>query len=295
MQINRIFQILYILINKKTITAKELSEKLEVSTRTIYRDIEVLSSCNIPIFMTKGKGGGISILEDFVLNKTILSNNEQEQILHGLNLLKLTPNNEDILSDKLSQLFKKDNSQWIDIDFNSWGYEDKKFFPNLKKAIINKKLINFRYHSSSGIMNERVVEPHQLYFKNKSWYLKAFEEEKGFRLFKLNRMKNLLILDIEFSHRNLPKFNEENIPISSLVTVNLWISKELAYRVYDEFLPENITISNEEDFIVSFTYPENQWIYDYILSFGSKCKVLNPPYIKEIICHELEKTLKNYF
>lgn len=295
MQINRIFQILYILINKKTITAKELSEKLEVSTRTIYRDIEVLSSCNIPIFMTKGKGGGISILEDFVLNKTILSNNEQEQILHGLNLLKLTPNNEDILSDKLSQLFKKDNSQWIDIDFNSWGYEDKEFFPNLKKAIINKKLINFRYNSSSGIINERVVEPHQLYFKNKSWYLKAFEEEKGFRLFKLNRMKNLLLLDIEFSHRNLPKFNEENIPISSLVTVNLWISKELAYRVYDEFLPENITISNEEDFIVSFTYPENQWIYDYILSFGSKCKVLNPPYIKEIICHELEKTLKNYF
>lgn len=295
MQINRIFQILYILINKKTITAKELSEKLEVSTRTIYRDIEVLSSCNIPIFMTKGKGGGISILEDFVLNKTILSNNEQEQILHGLNLLKLTPNNEDILSDKLSQLFKKDNSQWIDIDFNSWGYEDKEFFPNLKKAIINKKLINFRYNSSSGIINERVVEPHQLYFKNKSWYLKAFEEEKGFRLFKLNRMKNLLILDIEFSHRNLPKFNEENIPISSLVTVNLWISKELAYRVYDEFFPENITISNEEDFIVSFTYPENQWIYDYILSFGSKCKVLNPPYIKEIICHELEKTLKNYF
>lgn len=52
---NRLFEIVYILLQKKKITAKELAEKFEVSTRTIYRDIEVLSRANIPVYMAKGK------------------------------------------------------------------------------------------------------------------------------------------------------------------------------------------------------------------------------------------------
>uniref|UniRef100_UPI003216800F helix-turn-helix transcriptional regulator n=1 Tax=Clostridium sp. UBA5119 TaxID=1946366 RepID=UPI003216800F len=60
MQINRMFEIIYILLDKKTVTAKELAEKFEVSSRTIYRDIETLSSAGIPVYMSKGRGGGIS-------------------------------------------------------------------------------------------------------------------------------------------------------------------------------------------------------------------------------------------
>ena len=73
MQVNRLFEIIYILLNKNQVTAKEMADYFEVSTRTIYRDIDTLSSAGIPIYMTKGKGGGISLLPNFVLNKAVLT------------------------------------------------------------------------------------------------------------------------------------------------------------------------------------------------------------------------------
>lgn len=60
MQINRLFEIVYLLLEKEQMTAKELAERFEVSTRTIYRDVEILSGAGIPVYMTKGKGGCLS-------------------------------------------------------------------------------------------------------------------------------------------------------------------------------------------------------------------------------------------
>ena len=84
MQINRLFQMIYILLDKKTVTASALAKHFEVSTRTIYRDVETLSSGGIPIYMSKGKGGGISLLPEFVLNKTVLTEVEKTDILSAL-------------------------------------------------------------------------------------------------------------------------------------------------------------------------------------------------------------------
>ena len=80
MQINRLFEMIYILLNKETMTAKAFAEHFEVSQRTIYRDVELLSAVGIPVYMTKGKGGGISLLPDFVLNKTVLTDREKADI-----------------------------------------------------------------------------------------------------------------------------------------------------------------------------------------------------------------------
>jgi predicted DNA-binding transcriptional regulator YafY len=77
MQINRLLENVYILLDKKTVIARELSEHFEVSKRTIYRDIEILSGGGIPVYTNKCKGGGIGLLDNFVLNKSILSNKEQ--------------------------------------------------------------------------------------------------------------------------------------------------------------------------------------------------------------------------
>ena len=61
MQIDRLFQIIYILLEKKTVTAKMLSEQFEVSQRTIYRDIDILTQCGIPLYSARGRNGGIKI------------------------------------------------------------------------------------------------------------------------------------------------------------------------------------------------------------------------------------------
>ncbi|VOG15715.1 DNA-bind protein [Streptococcus pneumoniae] len=107
MKNNRLFKILYYVLEKGKVTANELAEKYEVSIRTIYRDIDVLSSSGIPIYATQGKGGGIEIADDFVLKKSFLSENEQEQILIALKGLELTNKEyENELLTKLTALFQ---------------------------------------------------------------------------------------------------------------------------------------------------------------------------------------------
>ena len=155
---NRLFEILYILLQKKKVTAKELAEKFEVSTRTIYRDIEALSSANIPIYMSKGKDGGISILEEYLLNKSILSEEEQNQILVALQSLeKMNIQKERKVLDKVSTIFNKKATDWIKIDFSNWSPSKENTFQIIKTAILNKQIIEFTYYNSIGEETKRIV------------------------------------------------------------------------------------------------------------------------------------------
>ena len=79
--INRLLGMIYILMRQGTVTAAELAERFEVSVRTIYRDMDTLSAAGIPIYAKKGKNGGICLTEQFVLNKMLLTKDEQQEIL----------------------------------------------------------------------------------------------------------------------------------------------------------------------------------------------------------------------
>ena len=296
MQVNRLFEIIYILLEKENVTAKELAEHFGVSVRTIYRDIDVLSRSNIPIYTNQGKGGGINLLDNFVLDKSLISEDEQNQILFALQSFeKLNVNNEKMLLDKMSILFNKATRNWIEIDFSSWGTDStqNERFNKIKEAILNKKVVEITYFNSYGEENIRQVEPLQIWFKDKSWYIKAFcRLKQDYRIFKIARIRDIKILDEHFE-RDLPVEKEEKTKFK-VISLKLEISKEMAYRVYDEFEKENINKNENGDFIVEVEYPENEWVYGYILSFGEYVKVLSPKYAKNIIKKRLEKTIKNY-
>ncbi len=76
--INRLLGIVYTLLNKENVTATALAERYEVSVRTIYRDIEVLGQAGIPVYTRKGKNGGICLMEQFVLDKMMFTEVEQQ-------------------------------------------------------------------------------------------------------------------------------------------------------------------------------------------------------------------------
>ncbi len=291
---NRLFEILYILLQKKKVTAKELAEKFEVSTRTIYRDIEALSSANIPIYMSKGKDGGIGILEEYVLNKSILSEEEQNQILFALQSLeKMNGNSEKDILEKMSTIFNKKVTDWIKIDFSNWSPSKENTFQIIKSAILNKQLIEFTYYNSTGEKSTRIVEPLQIWFKDKSWYLISYCRLKNdYRFFKLTRMKNVKLLEEHFE-RDMPEQNEEKKEIKNII-LELEISKEMAFRVYDEFDNHEITKREDGNFIVKVEFPENEWVYSFILSFGEYVKVISPEYAKNIVKQKLQNTLNNY-
>ena len=292
---NRLFEIVYILMQKRKTTAKELADRFEVSTRTIYRDIETLSTANIPIYASKGKDGGIGLLDEYVLNKTILSEEEQNQILFALQgMKKVKGQDEKDILEKLSILFNKKINDWIKIDFSNWDNMQEERFDIIKSAILNKHLVQFTYYNSNGEESKRIVEPLQIWFKDKSWYLVSYcKLKQDYRIFKIARIKEVKMLQEHFE-RELPKEEENEKHNFKIIELELEINKAMTYRVYDEFESKEITKKEDGNFIVKVKYPENDWVYGYILSFGEYIKVLSPDKLKYIIKDKLEKTLKNY-
>jgi len=297
MQINRLFEIVYILLNKRLVTAKAFAEQFEVSTRTIYRDIETLSAAGIPVYMSKGKGGGISLLTDFVLNKTILTKEEKENILSSLTAVRsLNLSETDTALEKLHSLFGESNIDWIEVDFTSWYHpeEEKELFCCLKSAIHTKNTISFSYSSGKGEKTKRMVYPLKLCFKGQSWYLYGYCNSRcDNRFFKLRRIKELMVLDETFNKRPpVNIFTPKNIFNDDFILLTLKLSSKMAYRVYDEFN----TFKQLEDgsFIAEIMYPKGEWIFNYVTSFGEDCEVLSPKEVRHDIKRKLQRTLKNY-
>lgn len=87
MKIDRLIGILSVLLQEEKVTAPELAEKFEVSRRTIHRDIEDLCKAGIPISTTQGIGGGISIMDGYRMDRTILTSKDMQMIMAGLRSL----------------------------------------------------------------------------------------------------------------------------------------------------------------------------------------------------------------
>lgn len=300
MQINRLFEIIYILLDKRIVTANELAEHFEVSARTIYRDIDTLSLAGIPIYATQGKNGGITLLDNFVLNKSMISEEEQNEILFALKSFTSTayPNIESTFL-KLSSLFKKDNYNWIEVDFSSWGSseKDKDKFNTLKNAIINNKVISFKYYNSEGEESNRKIEPSKLKFKDRAWYLIGFcLSKQANRTFKISRMFDIEVTQEFYTIKSLDELSikpEKQQKYKSF-DFKLHFTKKAAHRIYDEFDEKSIVRNKDGSFNVTTSLPEGGWIYDYLLSFGTTIEVLEPEKIRQVIMDKLEEMIKIY-
>lgn len=299
MQINRLIEIIYILFEKKIVTAKELSAHFEVSQRTIYRDVDALAAAGIPIYTNKGKGGGISLLDNFVIKKSMLSEKEQIDILASLQGMKAlnVPDVEPVLK-KLATMFDKNYVNWIDVDFSQWGSSsnEKEKFNMLKMAIINKNRVKFDYYSSYGEKTERSIEPLKLLFKGRSWYIYGFCIVKSdYRMFRVSRIKDLIASNETFT-RSIPEdiWKESQEATNNNIKLVLKVDSSMAYRVCDEFEQESISKNSDGSFTVTVNLPESEWVYGYVLSFGDHGEVLEPKHIRKIIKKKLKNNLKKY-
>lgn len=169
MQESRLFRILYYLLDKGRATAPELAEKFEVSVRTVYRDIDTLSSAGIPVYVTTGRNGGVQLLDSYVLNKSFFSDKEKQEILSSIQSLSAVryPEMDSVLQ-KLGAIFQMGHTDWIEVDFSRWGSiaeNENKLFHQLKQSIFDRRKIRFDYLSSSGTDGKREVLPRKLAYK----------------------------------------------------------------------------------------------------------------------------------
>lgn len=288
MQTGRLFSILYLLMEHGNMTAKQLAERFEVSPRTIYRDIDLLSGAGIPIYASKGKGGGIQLLSHFVLDRSLLSSEEQDEILFALQSLRAASMQGTQVLSRLHGLFQKRVTDWIDVDFSSWNgaSAEREIFGILKTGILEQYVLEFSYSNTLGETARRCVEPMKLHFRNSSWYLLAYcRTRQDYRTFKISRMQHVCLTGQRFTRdqHSLPEMELPSYASGHTVPLVLQISAKMAYRVYDEFPADCIRRRQDGTFVVSIEYPDDPWLCGYLLSFGDAMKILSPPEIQNRI------------
>ena len=297
MRESRLFRIVYYLLQNRKATAPELAQKFEVSIRTIYRDIDSISSAGIPIYATQGKGGGISILNDYTLDKSLFSEQEQEQMLTALQgMIATTEKNSNELLIKLNGLFQIKSTNWIEVDFSDWAHRtlQQDTFNIIKEAIFQKRVISFCYFSGKGNKEKRNVRPIRLVFKSKSWYLYSFcLLRNDYRFFKLTRIKELEMLSETFTQDFTPTKIEKQIQVENTVAVKLKFDRQAAFRVYDEFT-DSITEDSQGNLYVQIDLPDNEVLYSYVMSFSDSVEVLEPQSIREQMKKILQKMQEKY-
>lgn len=294
---NRLFQMVYLLLEKRRMTAMEMANYFEVSIRTIYRDIDILSNAGIPVYTIQGKGGGISIQENFVLSRSLISEQEQKQIIMALQSINIIDaENTNALLSKLGGIFQKQNLNWIEVDFANWAKNDSvnSIFNMLKSAIFQSRKVSILYCSNKGDSIKRLLEPLKIVFKSKDWYLYAYcSLREDYRLFKLTRIRELEIMTESFNRLVPLKIFEHNEDLEEKnSSITLLFDKEMSYRVYDNF--DHVIENDDGRFLVKTEIPQNEWLFSFLLSFGDKVEVLFPQSIREEMRIRIEKMQNKY-
>jgi predicted DNA-binding transcriptional regulator YafY len=299
MKNSRLFEILYLLVEKRAVTARELAERLEVSERTIYRDVDALSAAGIPVFTQKGQGGGIRLMDQFVLDRALLSQAQQDEILFALQAILATGGGaeEETLS-RLTALFRREGTGWLEVDFTDWGSgaAERENFALVKEAILTRRPLSFTYYSSAGARSRRTAEPARLVFKGGCWYLSAFcQKRQDWRVFRLMRMEALTVEEGVCPTRRPPDRLEAPAPGGYRgVDLRLRFAPSAAWRVRDYFHPREITREEGGCLLVACNFPEDQWLMSFLLSFGSQLEVLSPVYWRDRLAGEIKKSLQLY-
>lgn len=300
MQIERLVRMIFYIVNRKQVTAKELADYFGVSRRTIYRDITTLSLSDIPIISKKGAGGGISLMDGYSLNESFLTTEEQLQIYQGLQILQASNYSDaDQVLTKIGALFNQAPADdWLEIDFSYWGSsEDEKItISELRRAITQKYILAFDYFNSDLQRSERKVEPLRLSFKSHAWYIIGYcHDKQDIRIFRLSRMKRIHVLEQNFD-RTLPEdFSLAHSDCNTeYVFFKLRFLPEMAYRLFDEFHEDEVKRCSDDSYLVTVRYPLNEWTYHRLLSFGPYVEILEPLKAREEVKKRALKIAQQY-
>ncbi len=300
MKIDRLIGMLSVLLQEEKTTAPELAERFEVSKRTINRDIEDLCKAGIPIRTAQGSGGGISIMDGYRMDRTILTSKDMQMILAGLRSLDSVGG-----SSYYSQLMEKiqaGSSEFITgrdsilIDLSSW-YRDSLApkIETIQDAIGDRRLIRFRYYAPSG-ESDRTVEPYYLAFRWSSWYLWAWcLKRKDYRLFKLNRMDRVQKTEKSFECREVAMLDLSNEKIfPGGIKVKALFEPEQKWQLVEEFWPSCFTETEDGRLLFTADYTDIENLVTWIMTFGDKAELLEPKEAREKIASMVQKMITVY-
>lgn len=293
MKYNIMLKILMLLLRKRKVTAAELARKYEISVRSIYRYVEELITCGVPINVERGRYGGLTIADTYLLPTGYFTKEEFEVTINALNAMASQITDENIISarEKLECKQKTERRETsvcgnIIVDGGTWA-DSKKFYDKMKvceQAVNSCSALLIDYISREGEHSKRVIEPHVLIFKQNVWYVWAYCHTKNkFRTFKIGRIKSAIFTSEKFKKR---EFTRDDIDLDFVhidgqsIDVTLEIEKSALADVEDWIGIDNIEPSGNK-FTATLTLPDDEILVNKILGFGGNVKVLEPEKLKE--------------
>jgi predicted DNA-binding transcriptional regulator YafY len=310
MKLDRLLAITMLLLNRKRVSAKELTDRFGVSLRTIYRDLDCLNQAGIPIVSFSGASGGYEIMDQYRLERQYLSLEELQSIVIALKGVHSTLEEQDIgiLLDKVGALMAKseqsqldDLSQQVVIDLHPWQecHGEKEMLGTLRTAIRQTQLVRFAYTSSYGDTLERQCEPMGVVLKGYVWYMYGFcRLRQNYRIFRLSRIERLTVLSATFERRaqslDQLKVRWERKDDHPLVRLVLQFQPRAKASVQDYFGVNQMRTQEDGTLLVMSHQPEEPWLYGMLLSHGPDVKVLEPDSVRQAVLQRAQKVVELY-
>ncbi|WP_167355924.1 helix-turn-helix transcriptional regulator [Paenibacillus oryzisoli] len=311
MKIQRLLGITMLLLSQRRINAPTLADKFEVSLRTIYRDLETINTAGIPIVSFAGNDGGYEIMEQFRIDRQIVTFDDLQSILVALKGVQASLDDkemDDLLTKIKALVVRSEHNQMEEsgetllFDTNLWhggGLKDKSMLVSLRQASKLRKVISFLYTNTEGVEEQREVEPIGIAWKGYAWYLYAYcRLRSDYRTFRLSRISGLRIHLEHFTNKGVHMSELDarwgNQELGPSIPLLLLFQPRLRVRVEEAFGLDNIERQDDGSLLVSTSYPDNHWLYGMLLSYGSDVRVLEPAFVAEKIRIQGEQIASNY-
>ncbi|MFE6799708.1 helix-turn-helix transcriptional regulator [Paenibacillus chitinolyticus] len=300
-KVERLISIIMILLKKNIVSTNEFAQLFNVSKRTILRDMETLSLSNIPLYSIHGVNGGYGIMDEYKVDKRLLSSSDLENILAALGGLEQI-----LISEEVELTIKKIEAMVnplapknsIQLSFYDWEGRSEiiQTLKTCQEAILKRRLVSFEYIDKNGTTTNRIVEPDQLHFSETSWYLKGFcLHRMSNRTFKLSRIDHLTMNEQTFSPRDdLLEQEQEASFQPELVAIQALISPSIKDQFIERYGRKSIENYSSEFLLATIDVPQNSTGFQFLASFGTNLKIVEPKAYVEDFRTYLSKMMELY-
>ena len=296
MKFEIMINILFDLLNYKKVKSTYLTQKYGICARTVYRYVNCLDLAGVPIYTTRGRNGGICLIDTFRLSSTFMTVKEYEQVIKSLAaIVESVPDK--TLSSAISKLKATVKPEYggfdvksgnLIIDGGPWGdtvgYKAK--LRVIEQSLSETRELFIRYHDRNGTVSERVIEPHVIVFKQGIWYVYAYcRLREDFRFFKTGRIESAILRDKKFTRREI---SEKELPLDfwhnsvKAERVVMEIDKSVVSDVEEWLGIENVTEENGK-FTANVSLPFDDGLISKIMSYSSGIKIIAPKALKDKI------------
>ncbi|MFD0896687.1 helix-turn-helix transcriptional regulator [Loigolactobacillus binensis] len=284
MRIERLINLVLVLLRRDLVAARELAALFAVTERTVYRDVETLSLAGLPIYTLQGRNGGIGLLPNYKMAQNFLTASDVRNLLTALASVQAlieTPALTATLQKLRSMAAGDEAAADLLIEDVNWqgAAEIKALAQQFAQAIKSKQVVTFQYSDRGGQLSQRQVEPYRLVYNGDRWYLQAFSyERQAFRTFRLARMQLVTVQAAHFTPRPLPikqlALGRRPPEVLTLTPITLQAANQVRAVITERYGSAGIKQAVAGYFEVTLALPDNEAAYRFILSLGAQVKII---------------------